>query len=262
MTAHEHLELALALAELADEITTARFRAADLRVTTKPDLTPVSEADHAVEERLRDRLADQHGDHAVHGEEFGDDGDAELRWIIDPIDGTKNFVRGVPIWATLIALERAGTLEVGVVSAPALGSRWWAARGQGAVRDGAPIRVSAVADLADAQLSFAWDTDDRFEAGGFGDRVLQLSRRCWRTRALGDFWQHVLVADGAFDIAAEPAVALWDVAAVQVIVEEAGGRFTDLAGEARADGGSALSTNGLLHDLVLAALHGGDPDHT
>jgi histidinol-phosphatase len=249
----EHLELALELADLADAITTARFRALDLHVETKPDLTPVSEADRDVEAVIRDRLAAHRGDHAVFGEEFGDDGEAELRWIVDPIDGTKGFVRGLPIWATLIAVERAGALELGVVSAPALGTRWWAARDHGAFRDGERVRTSAVSRLEDAQLSFSWDRTERFD-GGFGTRALALSARCWRTRAIGDFWQHVLVADGSVDIAAEPAVEAWDVAAVQIIVEEAGGRFTDLDGAARYDGGSALSTNGLLHDEALAAL--------
>jgi histidinol-phosphatase len=172
--------------------------------------------------------------------------------VLDPIDGTKNYVRGIPVWATSIALQRAGESVVGVVSAPALGRRWWAARGEGAFADGEAIRVSDVGDLADAQLSY--DSVPGFEAHGLGERFLDLARRCWRTRAFGDFWSHVLVAEGALDVAVEPEVSLWDVAAVQVIVEEAGGRFTDLGGAARPDGGSAVSTNGRLHDDVLAAL--------
>ena len=221
------MALALELADLADGLTMARFRAHDLHVATKPDLTPVSEADEAVERAIREQLA-AHPDHAVVGEEFGDHmpvADAEYRWIIDPIDGTKSYVRGVPIWATLIGLEHAGKLIVGVVSAPALGMRWWAGRGLGAFRDGERITVSAVASLDDAQLSFAWDTSDRFEADGIGERMLALSHRCWRTRGIGDFWQHVLVAEGAFDIALDPIVSLWDVAALFPIIEEAGGRW-------------------------------------
>jgi histidinol-phosphatase len=195
----------------------------------------------------------------VLGEELGSrvGGDGAATWVLDPIDGTKNFVRGIPVWATCIALQRDGEPVVGVVSAPALGRRWWAGRGEGAfagdaVAGGRPIRVSAVADLADAQLGY--DSVPGFEAHGLGERFLGLARRCWRTRGLGDFWSHVLVAEGAIDVAVEPEVSIWDVAAVQVIVEEAGGRFTDLGGTARPDGGSAVSTNGLLHHEVLAAL--------
>jgi histidinol-phosphatase len=242
------------LADLADAMTLARFRATDLVVSTKPDLTPVTEADRDVERAIRRILSRSRPAHAVLGEELGDDGGggAGWRWVLDPIDGTKNYVRGIPVWATCIGLQRDGEGMVGVVSAPALGRRWWAARGEGAFADGQPIRVSAVADLADAQLGY--DSVPGFEAHGLGDGFLGLARRCWRTRGLGDFWSHVLVAEGAVEIAVEPEVSLWDVAAVQVIVEEAGGRFTDLTGVARPDGGSAVSTNGLLHDEVLAAL--------
>jgi histidinol-phosphatase len=249
------LELALELADLADAITVARFRAHDLIVDTKPDLTPVSEADKAVERAVRDHLATAARDHAVLGEEYGErgDDDAPFRWIVDPIDGTKNYVRGVPVWATLLALEFEREIVVGVVSAPALHTRWWAARGQGAFRDGESIRVSAVAALDDAQLSFAWDTSERFHADGVGDQMLALAHRCWRTRGLGDFWQHMLVADGAFDIAIDPVVSLWDVAALLPIVEEAGGRCTTLDGKRDPDGGSLLCTNARLHDQVLEA---------
>jgi histidinol-phosphatase len=256
METPEALALALELADLADGLTTARFRAHDLHVATKPDLTPVSEADEAVERAIRETLA-VHRDHAVVGEEFGDHtpvADAEYRWIVDPIDGTKNYVRGVPIWATLIGLERAGTLTVGVVSAPALGMRWWAGRGLGAFRDGERITVSSVASLDDAHLSFAWDTADRFHADGIGERLRDLSRRCWRTRGIGDFWQHLLVAEGAFDVAIDPIVSLWDVAALVPIIEEAGGRWTTVDGRADIDGGSFVCTNGFLHDSVVAAL--------
>ena len=257
------LALALELADEADAVTMGRFRAADLRVETKPDLTPVSEADRAVEERLRRHLTRARPGHDVLGEEMGDHGKAGSgwRWVIDPIDGTKNYVRGVPVWATLIALqqrrpaspEHTGSQTVlGVVSAPALGRRWWAARGEGAFADGDRIGVSAVGALGDASLSYA--SLAGWEAAGRGDAFLALTRRCWRTRAYGDFWSHVLVAEGAVDVAAEPEVTLWDLAPLQVIVEEAGGRFTDLGGVPTPAGGSAVSTNGLLHDEVLAAL--------
>jgi histidinol-phosphatase len=250
------------LADLADVMTLARFRDRDLVVSTKPDLTPVTEADRTVEQALRDRIVKARPGHAIVGEELPErQGQGGWRWILDPIDGTKNYVRGIPVWATCIALQHHDEGTVGVISAPALGRRWWAARGEGAFAapagagpagEGQPIRVSAVSDLADAQLSY--DSVMSFEAYGLGERFLGLARRCWRSRGLGDFWSHVLVAEGAVDVAAEPEVSIWDVAAVQVIVEEAGGRFTDLAGAARPDGGSAVSTNGLLHDDVLAAL--------
>jgi histidinol-phosphatase len=247
------LALALELADLADELTMQRFRAADLAVETKPDMTPVSEADRRVERALRERIAAARPGHGVVGEELGEDAaGAATRWILDPIDGTKNYVRGIPVFATLIALERDGGLAVGVASAPALGRRWWAARGQGAFADGRPIRVSRVADLGDAQLCHAGLGGWRER--GLEERFLGLAWRCWRTRGFGDFWSHVLVAEGAADVAVEPEVDLWDLAALQVIVEEAGGRFTDLRGAARADGGSAVSSNGLLHPVVLAAL--------
>ncbi|MDQ1475256.1 MAG: histidinol-phosphatase, partial [Actinomycetota bacterium] len=220
-----HLDLALELADLADEITVARFRAHDLVVTTKPDLTPVSEADQSVERAIRDRLGDSTG-HAVLGEEFGADpgsgsaADAEFRWIIDPIDGTKSYVRGIPIWATLIGLEHAGEVVVGVVSAPALHTRWWAGKGLGAHRNGERISVSSVASVDDAQISLAWDTKERYDADGIGDKMIALAHRCWRTRGLGDFWQHMLVAEGAVDISLDPIVSLWDIAALIPIIDE------------------------------------------
>jgi histidinol-phosphatase len=249
------LTLALELADLADEITMARFRAHDLAVETKPDLTPVSEADHAVERALRDRLAAA-TTHAVMGEEFGAVGaaDAEFRWIIDPIDGTKNYVRGVPIWATLLGLEHNGELVVGVAAAPALGMRWWAARGQGAYRDGERISVSRVGALGDAQISFAWDTEARFHTDRIGERLIALSHKCWRTRGVGDFWQHMLVAEGAFDIAVDPIVSLWDIAALVPIIEEAGGRWSTLDGRAGTEADSFVTSNGLLHDAAIAQL--------
>ena len=250
----DDLALALELADVADGMTLPRFRAMDARVETKPDLSPVTEVDRAVEERLRSLLHSRRPLDAVVGEEHGVDGPpgAPRQWVIDPIDGTKNFVRGMPVYATLIALQSDAIGLVGVVSAPALGRRWWAARGVGAFADGRSIQVSKVADLADAHFSYSsiagWGKRGRHDA------FLDLTRRVWRTRAFGDFWSHVLVAEGSVDIAAEPEVALWDLAAVQVLVEEAGGQFSDLAGVPTADGGSAISTNGLLHDDVVAAL--------
>jgi histidinol-phosphatase len=247
------LTFALELADLADELTLPPFRTQAFEVETKADRTPVTEVDRAVERAIRERIERDRSDEVVVGEEYGAE-EGNVRWIVDPIDGTKNFVRGIPVFATLIALERSGELVVGAASAPALGRRWWAARGQGAFADGAPIQVSTISDLAEAQLCFgglnAWRSAGRLDA------FLALAARCTRTRGFGDFWMHMLVAEGSADVAAEPGVSLWDLAAVKVIVEEAGGRFTNLAGEARADGGSAVSTNGFLHQEVLAALAG------
>jgi histidinol-phosphatase len=252
-----HLDLALELADAADAITMARFRATDLQVTTKPDLTPVSEADQAVERAIRERLATSTG-HAVLGEEFGSDpgaaADPEFRWIIDPIDGTKSYVRGLPIWATLIGLEHAGELVLGVASAPALHARWWAGKGLGAFRDGDPISVSKISSIADAQISVSWDTRERFDADGIGDKMIALVHECWRFRGVGDFWQHVLVAEGAVDIAIDPVVNLWDIAALVPIIEEAGARWSTVDGRADVNGESFVTTNGPLHDAVIAAL--------
>jgi histidinol-phosphatase len=254
----DDLALALELADEADSITLERFRASDLVVETKPDLTPVSEADTAVERMLRDRLAVARPADAVVGEEFGSSAGAPesgRRWIVDPIDATASFVRGIPVWATLLALEDAGQVTVAVVSAPALGRRWWASRGAGAYAlDGLGttprrVRVSAVGRLEDAQLCFS--DGDTWEERGRLDGLLALSRRCWRTRGFGDFWQYMLVAEGAADIGCEAVVSLWDLAAPLLIVEEAGGTFTDLAGVPTADGGDSLATNGLLHHEAL-----------
>jgi histidinol-phosphatase len=261
--AYDQDDLALAheLADVADTITLRHFRSEDLVVETKPDMTPVSEADKEVERAVRDRLAKTRPDDAVVGEEYGASGGEERdgrRWIIDPIDGTKGYVRGVPIWATLLALQDGDELTAGVISAPALGRRWWAARDQGAfVRDGlseAPrrIQVSAVRELGDAQLSFG-DLEDWRGAGRL-DALLELAGRCWRTRGLGDFWSYMVVAEGSAEIAVDPVVSVWDLAASQVILEEAGGRQTDLSGCPRPDGGSGLASNGLLHDAALSIL--------
>jgi histidinol-phosphatase len=230
----------------------SRFRADDLVVETKPDLTPVTEADTAVEVLLRDRLSQERPGDAILGEELGTTGDGHRRWIVDPIDGTKGYARGIPVWATLVALELDGELAVGVVSAPALGSRWSAARGRGAQRDGEPVTVSKVARIEDAHL--AYDSVDAFESVGLDTQFLALARRCWRVRGFGDFWGHMLVADGSIDIAVEVGgLAVWDLAAVSVVVEEAGGRCTNVRGEHRIDTGDVISTNGLVHDDVVAA---------
>jgi histidinol-phosphatase len=254
VTLEDDLALAFALADAADTITSGRFGAVDLVVDTKPDLTPVSDADRAVEESLRARLGDARPDDAVWGEEFGEVGSGPRRWVIDPIDGTKNFVRGVPVWATLIGLLDGDDAVLGVVSAPALGRRWWGSRGGGAWgsalgTEPRRLAVSRVAALADASLSYAsigaWPDRDRFVA---------LTDQVWRTRAYGDFWSYMLIAEGAVDIAAEPELSLWDMAALAPIVVEAGGRFSGLNGVDGVLQGNAAASNDLLHDALLAAV--------
>ena len=238
------LDLALRLADAADAIALSRFRARDLVVETKPDSTPVTEADRAVEAELRTILALERRRDAVLGEEEGQSGSSARRWIVDPIDGTRNYSRGVPVWATLIALEDHGRVVLGVGSAPALHRRWWAERGGGAHANGDVVRVSRIARPEDAVLTFALEQS-----------LPSLAGRAWHARGYGDFWSHMLVAEGAVDGAIDAiGVSLWDLAAVQVIVEEAGGTFTDFAGEHRVDGGSAISSNGLLHADLLEAV--------
>ncbi len=256
----DDLALALELADIADSITLERFRAKDLVVETKPDLTPVTEADTAVEQALRDRLAVARPEDSVVGEEYGSSSaaDSSRRWILDPIDGTKNYVSGVPVWATLVALQEGEEFTVGVASAPALARRWWASRGAGAhMSDGlgpAPrgLGVSAVSELSEAQLCFAGI--EEWEEIGRLDALLKLARGCWRTRGFGDFWQYMLVAEGAVELALDPVVSLWDLAAPLVIVEEAGGRFTDFGGVATPDGGDAVASNGRVHEAALAII--------
>ncbi len=247
------LAFAHVLADTADAITSARFGALDLRVETKPDLTPVSEADRAAEEAIRALVARERAGEGVFGEEFGDEG-GDVRWLVDPIDGTKNYVRGVPVWATLLALERGGRVDVAVVSAPALGRRWWAARGSGAwtaparaVAEGRQIHVSAVARLEDAIVS---TTSPREMPPGWAVLV----ERAWATRGFSDFWQHCLLAEGAVEIAAEVGLELWDYAAIRLIVEEAGGRCTTFAGTEPAPGDSYLSANAALHPAAVGLL--------
>ncbi|MDO5712561.1 MAG: histidinol-phosphatase [Micrococcales bacterium] len=252
------LDLALRLANRADSITGKRFRSEDLKVTAKPDMSPVSDADIAVERIIRDILDIERADDAVLGEEFG--GEPLLRgrqWVIDPIDGTKNFVRGVPVWATLIALLEDGVPVVGVVSAPGLSRRWWAASGMGSFGSfegglARPLSVSKVAALADASLSFSSLTGWRDR--GIRDQFIALTDNVWRVRGFGDFLSYCMVAEGVVDIAAEPEVSLWDLAALDVLVREAGGRFTNIEGENGPHGGSAVATNGPLHDAALKAL--------
>ena len=257
----DDLRLAHVLADQVERITMSRFQADDLVVESKPDLTPVSDADRSCEEAIRAQLARSRGRDSILGEEFGSTGESQRRWIIDPIDGTKNFVRGVPVWATLIGLVDGEDCVVGLVAAPALGRRWWAAKGAGAwtgrsLAQAKQIGVSRVGRLGDASLSYS--SLDGWREGGRGRSFLNLTSDMWRTRAYGDFWSYMLVAEGAVDIAAEPELELHDMAALVPIVREAGGRFTSLDGEDGPFGGHALATNGLLHDDVLARLRAGD----
>ncbi len=253
----DDLRLAHVVADSVDGLTMSRFKARDLVVETKPDLTPVSDADRSAEQLVRSQLKRTRPRDAVIGEELGSTGHGSRQWVVDPIDGTKNFVRGVPVWATLIALIDDGSPVLGVVSAPALGRRWWAATGSGAwtgrsLSAATRIHTSGVTDLADASL--AYSSLSGWEAAGMLEEFLDLTRACWRTRGYGDFWSHVLVAEGAVDVACEPELALHDMAALVPIVTEAGGRFTSLDGEEGPFGGNALTTNGHLHTEVLARL--------
>lgn len=259
MTAYaEDLALALELADLADAVALARFRAADLSVSTKPDRTFVTEADLAVERAIRERLAEARPADGILGEEFGTEGDTARQWIIDPIDGTSNFMRGVPVWGALISLAVDGVPVVGVASSPAMGRRWWAAAGGGAFTTDAPgaaprrISVSSVAELGDASLSF--QSIAQWRDAGYLDRLLGLAERVWRDRAYGDLWSYTLLAEGLIDITGEFDVKPYDLAALVPIVEEAGGRFTSIGGEPGPWHGSALATNGLLHAAVLDAV--------
>jgi histidinol-phosphatase len=238
MAVDHDLVLALSLADDADELALRHYRKRDLAIETKDDLTPVTEADRAVEEALRTRLARERPDEAIAGEEYGVAA-GEVRWWLDPIDGTKQYARGLPIWATLIALERGGEAMVAVVSAPALGQRWWATRGGGAFANGEPIRVSAVARLEDAYVS----TTSLRSFPAFAE----LGKHVALARTYPDFWQYVLVAEGRIEAACDPAMAPWDVVAPKLIVEEAGGRFTE-------EPGLWLATNGVLHEGVRALL--------
>ena len=279
----DDLALAHALADLSDAISLDRYQAQDLVVTNKPDNTPVTDADRAVETAIREAIATHRQFDGLVGEEFGSDkGTSGRYWVIDPIDGTKNFMRGVPTWATLIALvqtDASGVEEVvvGIASAPALARRWSAAKGHGAfvrfnggvsdssLSDSADvdfddsaqginekkISVSKVSSLSDASISYS-------DFIGWGDRLgpfQKMLASAWRTRGIGDFWSHMLVAEGAVDVAIEPSLALWDMAALDIIVREAGGAFTNTAGHNGPFGGSGVSTNGLLHNAVINQLN-------
>ncbi|MDN5796120.1 MAG: histidinol-phosphatase [Intrasporangium sp.] len=256
-TYDDDLRLAHVLADAVDRLTLERFRAADLVVESKPDLTPVTDADRSAEELIRAQLKRSRPRDAIEGEEFGRTGHGPRRWIIDPIDGTKNFVRGVPVWATLIALVDEDRPVAGLVSAPALKSRWWATTGSGAwagrsLTSAHRIAVSAVAGLEDASLSYS--SLSGWRELGLRDAFLDLTDDCWRTRAYGDFWSYMLVAEGAVDVAAEPELAVYDMAALVPIVEEAGGTFTGLDGRPGCWSGNAVATNGHLHEQVLSRL--------
>jgi histidinol-phosphatase len=253
----DDLALAHALADLADAISLDRYQSQDLVVITKPDNTPVTDADRAVETAIREALGMHRAGDGLVGEEFGSDkGSSGRYWVIDPIDGTKNFMRGVPTWATLIALvqvDASGNEEVvvGIASAPALARRWAAAKGHGATVNEKKISVSKVSSLNDASISYS-------DFVGWGDRLEPFQKMlagAWRTRGIGDFWSHMLVAEGAVDVAIEPSLALWDMAALDIIVREAGGTFTNTAGQNGPFGGSGVSTNGVLHNAVINGLN-------
>ena len=253
----DDLRLAHVLADDADSLTTTRFKALDLHVMSKPDLTPVTDADQAVEEGIRRTLSRVRSRDAITGEEQGSSGNSARRWIVDPIDGTKNFVRGVPVWATLISLAVDDEVVLGVVSAPQLQRRWWASKGNGAwtgrsLLKATQMQVSDVRRLEDASLSYSslsgWEDQHRL------DDALSLMRRCWRTRAYGDFWSYMLLAEGAVDLAAEPELEVYDMAALDVNVREAGGRFSSLDGTDGPWGGNALASNGHLHEAALSFL--------
>ena len=262
-TLQQDLKFALALADKVDAFTLARYGANDLLVETKPDMTPVSDADRGAEQLILDQLAEHRPGDSVLGEEFGVHGDSSRRWVIDPIDGTKNFVRRVPVWATLIALLVDDEPVLGVVSSPALARRWHAATGLGAfvTEPGAElgstatrqIRVSGVSELSDASLSYA--SLNGWKDAGKLDGLLDLLTTAWRTRGYGDFYSYALLAEGAVDAAFEPELELYDMAALVPVVREAGGRFTSVAGVEGCHGGNALASNGRLHEAILPYLN-------
>lgn len=254
---NDDLRLAHVMADDADSLAMNRFKAQDLKFNAKPDHTPVTEADTAVEETIRRTLSRTRPRDGILGEEFGSSGESTRRWIIDPIDGTANYLRGVPVWATLIALEAEGEIVASVVSAPALGRRWWASKGAGAycgrnILNATQLHVSRVSNLTDASLSYS--SIDEWVDSSRGQGFVNLMRESWRTRAYGDFWSYMLVAEGAVDVATEPQLELYDMAALDIIVREAGGRFTNLDGVDGVSGPGAVATNGHLHDEVLRVL--------
>ena len=258
----DDLRLAHILADSVDGLTMKRFKSQDLTVETKPDLTPVTDADREAEQVIRAQLGRVRNRDAVIGEEFGTTGSGGRQWVIDPIDGTKNYVRGVPVWATLIGLIEDGEVVLGVVSAPALNRRWWAAAGSGAftgrsLSQATRLSVSSVNQLSDASLSYS--SLSGWRDLGVRQQFIELTDSVWRTRAYGDFWSYCMVAEGAVDLACEPELNLYDMAALVPIVTEAGGRLTSLAGQDGPFGDNALASNGLLHDAALDVLGTGAP---
>lgn len=252
-----NLDFALLLADAADEISLSRFRALDLNIETKPDRTPVTDADRAVEAKLRDLIAQHRPDERVIGEEFANSGDSDRVWIIDPIDGTANYLRGVPIWASLIALRVRGEIVTSVVSAPALGRRWWASKGEGAFTkdvDGSirQIQVSRIAELENSSISF--NSIRQWDNAGLLNPLIELSRKVWRDRAYGDFLSYMYLAEGLLEMVSEHGLQLYDIAALVPIVEEAGGRLTALRGDLTDTSSSVLATNGLLHESIQREL--------
>jgi histidinol-phosphatase len=257
MTFQSDLNLAIELANIADAISLERFRALDLHVENKPDRTPVTDADRSVEQAIKKVLNEKVPNDALIGEEFGNAGNASRTWIIDPIDGTANYLRGVPVWATLIALAIDGKPMVSVVSAPALGRRWWAAPEIGAFTkdiDGSvrEIKVSAVSELENSSLSY--NNLQLWDQAGMLSQLTSLSRKVWRTRAYGDFWSYMLLAEGALDIVSEHDLKIYDIAALVPIVEQAGGKFSAIEGPLTSETSSVLATNGSLHESVRNSL--------
>ena len=254
------LALAQAACDEADGLARGAFRR-DLRISTKPDRTFVTEADQAIERAIRGRIHAAWPEHGLVGEEYGTEaGDAPTRWYIDPIDGTHNFIRGVPLFGTLLAVEHDGELQAAVISAPALHGRWWARRGGGAWARGIDdpaarrIHVSSVASLGDAQVLYGSGHD--IEASGLAPGFHGLLGEVWRERGFGDFWGYTLLAEGAAEAMIEVELSSWDAAAPTVLIEEAGGRVTDFTGRRAIESGTFLATNGPLHDEVRARLAG------
>jgi histidinol-phosphatase len=249
----DDLALALELADVADGISMERFRAHDLKIDAKPDLSPVTEADRAIESYIRERVGAERPEHAIIGEEFGvvGDRDATWRWVIDPIDGTRSFVRGNETWATLIALQRDGETVVGVASAPAMRLRFHATLGGGAFLNGRQIHVSKISEISEALITHT--AIRGFVITNQAEKLVALAGRCWDARGLGNSMSHLAVARGTADIGWTSRANLWDYAALKLVVTEAGGRFTDRSGDDPVRGGTGISSNGLLHDVVLEA---------
>lgn len=244
-------DLALKLADAADEISLSRFRAVNLRIESKPDSSQVTDADRSVEERLRAILKRHRPEDAIVGEEFENEGSSDRTWIIDPIDGTANYLRGLPIWATLIALRVSDQIQTSVVSAPAMGRRWWAQRGNGSfTRDfDGRIRILSVSKVSElAQSSMSYNSLQHWDRAGKLDSLVALSSKVWRTRAFGDFLSYMYLAEGSLDMVSEHDLKIYDIAALVPIVEEAGGRFSALAGPLTNESSSVLATNSLLHE--------------